>query len=123
MKSTFKVQKLELHGRFYINKALQENFNITSGDLVSIYREKDYIVIKKIRKSCMFCNKETDLKDFKGNHICKNCINSIKNEETEKCLFCGKHTDDLNNLFGGYICDKCVKGIVDKLKNEIEQGI
>jgi AbrB family transcriptional regulator, transcriptional pleiotropic regulator of transition state genes len=77
MKSTGIVRKIDLLGRVVLPMELRRTLGINITDPVEIYVEGEYIILKKYSPACMFCDNSSDMIEFKGKKICKNCLNDI----------------------------------------------
>ena len=79
MKSLGIIRKIDELGRIVLPKELRDNFNLSQGDSLEIYTDKDStIVLKKHSPSCIFCGSESYLKEYKGNLICRQCIDDLR---------------------------------------------
>ena len=78
MKATGIVRPLDKLGRIVLPKELRTVFDIDNEDSVEIYVEDDKIILKKYTPSCFFCH-STDVVEYKGKHICKKCLEELKN--------------------------------------------
>ena len=78
MKSTGIVRKIDELGRILHPIELRTTLDIDGKDAVEIYVDKDTIILKKFRSSCVFCNSGEDVIDFKGKYVCPECLAQIK---------------------------------------------
>ena len=78
MKSTGITRKVDELGRVVIPIELRRSLGIAIRDSLEIYVEGQFIVLKKHENSCIFCGSETDIKEFKGKNVCKNCETELK---------------------------------------------
>ena len=78
VKSSGIVRKVGELGRIVIQVGHRKKLNIKDNmDLVEIFNEGDMIIIKKYEPSCMFCNEDNELIEFKDRKICKKCLAEI----------------------------------------------
>ncbi len=78
MKSTGIVRKIDELGRIVLPIELRRTLDIAEKDAVEIYVDKDTIILKKYKSSCVFCNNAEDVVDFKGKCVCPECLAQIK---------------------------------------------
>ncbi|MBE6839532.1 MAG: AbrB/MazE/SpoVT family DNA-binding domain-containing protein [Ruminococcus sp.] len=78
MKSTGIVRKIDELGRIVLPIELRRTLDIAEKDAVEIYVDKDTIILKKYKSSCVFCNSGEDIVEFKGKCVCPECLAQIK---------------------------------------------
>ncbi|MGN1304391.1 MAG: AbrB/MazE/SpoVT family DNA-binding domain-containing protein [Oscillospiraceae bacterium] len=78
MKATGITRKIDELGRIVLPIELRRGLEISEKDALEIYVEEDCIILKKFRKSCLFCGNEENIVDFKGKNICSECIAQLK---------------------------------------------
>lgn len=81
MKETGISRALDSLGRVVIPVELRRQFDISENEKIEFYIEDDKIIMKKVIKSCVFCNDTNDLVFFRDKHICPSCLNSLKKLE------------------------------------------
>ena len=75
MKSTGMVRKIDELGRIVIPKEIRRTFGIQDNiDAMEIFIEKDTIILRKYSPTCSFCQQASNLKEFKGQNLCDECI-------------------------------------------------
>ena len=80
MKSTGIVRKIDSLGRIVLPKELRRIFDITDDeDVLEIFVEGNTIVLKKYEPSCIFCNEVSDVINFRGRNVCRECIGKMTN--------------------------------------------
>ena len=77
MKSTGMFRKVDELGRVVIPIEIRNQFNIMEKDPIEIHVEGSSIILKKIEKTCTFCNNSEDLLSFNEKLICKECQEKI----------------------------------------------
>lgn len=77
MKSTGIVRPVDTLNRFVIPKELCKTFDIKPKDSLEIYTEDNKIILKKYQPSCIFCSEASDIVEFDGRPICRNCAEKI----------------------------------------------
>ena len=78
MKATGIVRKIDSLGRIVIPKELRRVFDIKDGeDVLEIFVEGNTIVLKKYEPACIFCNEVTDVINYNGRNICRECTKKI----------------------------------------------
>ena len=79
MKATGIVRKLDQLGRIVIPKELRTTLDLNETDPIEIFVEGNDIILRKYQPACIFCNDATDIIQFGGKNICKNCLAKMKN--------------------------------------------
>ena len=75
MKSTGMVRGIDKMGRVVLPT---ETRKLVAGkSAVEIYTDDDSIVLKKYVPACIFCDSVDDIVEYKGNKICKQCIEKL----------------------------------------------
>lgn len=77
MKSTGMFRKVDELGRVVIPIEIRNQFNIMEKDPIEIYVEGSKIILKKIEKTCTFCNNSENLLSFNDKLICEECKEKI----------------------------------------------
>lgn len=78
MKATGIVRKIDSLGRIVIPKELRRVFDIKDDDdVLEIFVEGNTIVLKKYEPACIFCNEVTDVINYNGRNICRECAKKI----------------------------------------------
>ncbi len=77
MKSTGIVRKVDALGRVVLPIELRRVLEIEEKDSIEIYVDANSIVLKKYNPTCIFCNSQEEVVDFKEKKICKNCLKEI----------------------------------------------
>jgi transcriptional pleiotropic regulator of transition state genes len=78
MKSTGIVRKVDELGRIVLPIELRRTLDIDIKDSLEIYVDNSSIILKKYEPACIFCGDATEITNFKGKNICKNCMNEMK---------------------------------------------
>lgn len=78
MKSTGIVRKMDNLGRIVIPIELRRTLEIAERDPVEIYVEDDRIILKKYEPACVFCADASNVINYRGKNICKNCLEQLK---------------------------------------------
>ena len=77
MKSTGIVRKVDELGRIVLPIELRRTLDIEEKDSLEIYVDGSSIVLRKYQPACVFCDDATDVVNFKGKIICKNCLKEL----------------------------------------------
>lgn len=83
IKSTGIVRKVDELGRIVLPVELRRTLDINEKDDIEIYVDGSAIILKKYRPSCVFCNGEKNIIQFKGKNICPRCMKALKNLEIQ----------------------------------------
>lgn len=78
------IREVDSVGRIVIPMQLRKEFNIVEqGSKVELISDGKQIILKKAADCCAFCKSESDLSEFEGNYLCKNCLDKIKTSLSE----------------------------------------
>ena len=78
MKSTGIVRKVDELGRIVLPIEMRRTLDIEEKDALEIYVEGSYVILKKYKPSCIFCDTTKDIVVFKGKNICPKCLKELK---------------------------------------------
>ncbi|MCQ2514331.1 MAG: AbrB/MazE/SpoVT family DNA-binding domain-containing protein [Ruminococcus sp.] len=70
-------KEIDKAGRLVISKDIRNHLNIHENDILLIEADDHQIIIKKAQNSCIFCNSNDNLTEFKGKFICQKCKSEI----------------------------------------------
>ena len=79
MKSTGIVRKVDELGRIVLPIELRRTLDIAEKDSLEIYVEGTSVILKKYKPSCIFCDSNKDVVQFKGKNVCPKCLKELKN--------------------------------------------
>ncbi len=77
MKSTGIVRKIDDLGRIVLPIELRKKMGIGQRDSIEIYVDGDSVILKKYETQCIFCGSKKDISEYKGKHVCKECIKNL----------------------------------------------
>lgn len=72
------ITHIDKLGRIRLPRDMRMKLSINLKDKVEIFKTEDNIAIKKYLPLCCICNKSLNEITFKGNNLCRRCINKIK---------------------------------------------
>ena len=78
MKSTGIVRKVDELGRIVLPKELRQTLHISDRDPIEIFVDNSSIILQKYEPACMFCNSTSNMVQYKGRNICKDCLVAIE---------------------------------------------
>ena len=78
MKSTGIVRKVDELGRIVLPIEMRRTLDIGEKDALEIYVEGSYVILKKYKPSCDFCDATKDITVFTGNNISPTCLKELK---------------------------------------------
>ncbi len=78
MKQTGIVRQLDKLGRIVLPMELRRVFEIDHEDYLEIYVEDGRIILEKYQPNCIFCQSKEDVVAVKSKHICKKCLEEMK---------------------------------------------
>ena len=77
MKSLGMVREIDKLGRLVLPIEIRRALDISAGDGIEMFSEKDTIILRKYAPSCIFCGEAGDIIEYKGKKICKECAREI----------------------------------------------
>lgn len=80
MKSTGIVRKVDELGRIVLPIELRRTMNIGIKDSLEIYIEGNQIILQKYEPACIFCNNASDIINYHGKNICRDCVREMEKE-------------------------------------------
>jgi len=66
-------------GRIVIPAPIRKMYGLEKGDAIELFTDEDEIILRKYKPSCIFCGNVDDIEVFKGQKICKKCLQELKN--------------------------------------------
>ena len=78
MKSTGIVRKVDELGRIVLPIEMRRTLDIAEKDALEIYVEGSSVILKKYKPSCIFCDSNKDVVQFKGKNVCPKCLKDLK---------------------------------------------
>lgn len=84
MKSTGIVRKVDELGRIVLPIELRKVLNIEPRDSLEIFVDGGTVMLRKYEPQCIFCGNAKEVTPFKGRNVCKDCVNEISEEHSEK---------------------------------------
>ncbi len=80
MKALGTVRKVDELGRIVLPIETRKRLELSPGDGVEIFVEKDRVILKKYEPSCIFCGDADDVVTYKEKKICRKCLAELKTE-------------------------------------------
>ena len=77
MKSLGMVRKIDELGRIVLPIEIRRTLDISAGDGIEMFSDKDTVVLKKYAPACIFCSEADGVIEYKGKKICRDCIKGI----------------------------------------------
>ena len=77
MKSTGIVRKVDELGRIVLPIEMRRTLDIAEKDALEIYVEGNAVILKKYKPSCIFCDSNKDIVQFKGKNVCPKCLREL----------------------------------------------
>lgn len=81
MRFTGVIRPIDDLGRIVLPIELRKALHIEKKDLLEIFVDGSYIVLKKHQNSCILCGDINNLIEYKNQTICKTCIESLNNKK------------------------------------------
>ena len=77
MKSTGIVRKVDELGRIVLPIEMRRTLDIAEKDALEIYVEGASVILKKYKPSCIFCDSNKDVIQFKAKNVCPKCLREL----------------------------------------------
>ncbi|MGZ4480686.1 MAG: AbrB/MazE/SpoVT family DNA-binding domain-containing protein [Gaiellales bacterium] len=71
------VRHVDELGRIVIPVEIRKRFGIKMRDPLEITVRGDSVVLTKPRDTCVFCNGNRGLTEFRGRRVCGDCVNAL----------------------------------------------
>ena len=81
MKSLGIVRKIDELGRLVLPIETRKRLDISAGDGVEIFVERDRVILKKYEPACIFCGEVDDVVNYSDKKICRRCLEELKKAE------------------------------------------
>ena len=84
MKSTGIIRNIDELGRIVIPKEIRKQLDIKDGEdsLQMQFNDLGELVLKKYKSGCIFCSGSSFLVSYKGNLVCRSCIENLNQSDT-----------------------------------------
>ena len=79
VKNTGNVRRIDSLGRIVIPKEIRTTLRIKTKNSLEIFVSNDAIMLRKYAPSCVFCEENDGLIEYKGSKICRKCREEIRN--------------------------------------------
>ncbi len=73
MKETGIIRRVDDLGRVVVPSELRRVFGINAGDALDVSVDGDAIVLRKVNRTCVFCDGLTGLRLHRGRAVCAAC--------------------------------------------------
>ncbi len=80
MKATGIARPVDPLGRVVIPVELRRSLGIKTDDLLEVFVEGEYIMLKKNDPACVICGSTENVTEVRGKNVCEACIEEIKNK-------------------------------------------
>lgn len=77
LKPVGNICKVDRLGRIVIPVNVRKMFDLSEGSPLELLVDDDKIVFRKYLPNCTFCGTTDNLTEFKGNHICADCLDEL----------------------------------------------
>ncbi|GED14990.1 AbrB/MazE/SpoVT family DNA-binding domain-containing protein [Aneurinibacillus migulanus] len=77
MKTIGIIRNLDMLGRIVLPSELRHTLGIVEKDGLEIFVDKECIVLRKYKPTCIFCNSVSDVTEYKGKKICASCFDDM----------------------------------------------
>ena len=81
MRSLGIVRKIDELGRIVLPIETRKRLDISAGDGVEIFVERDGVILKKYEPACIFCGEVDDVVNYSDKKICRRCLEELKKAE------------------------------------------
>ena len=79
MRATGIARPVDPLGRVVIPVELRRSLDIKTDDLMEVFLDGEYIMLKKVEPKCIFCGGTEDIVSVREKCVCKACIEEMKN--------------------------------------------
>lgn len=73
-------REIDKAGRIVISKDIRNHLNLMPGDMLLINADDNCIYIKKAESKCVFCNSQSELREYMDKHVCASCLRKLNVE-------------------------------------------
>lgn len=78
MRSLGMVRKIDELGRIVLPIETRRLMDLSPGDGVEIFSEKDRVILQKYAPACIFCGEAEDVIIYKNKRVCHTCAAELK---------------------------------------------
>lgn len=78
MKSTGITRPVDPLGRVVLPVELRRSLGIKTDDLLEVFVEGEYIMLRKNDPKCIFCGSGEDVVSVKDKNVCRKCLEEMK---------------------------------------------
>lgn len=78
MRSLGIVRKIDELGRIVLPIETRKRLDISAGDGVEIFVERDRVILKKYEPACIFCGDAKNIVTYKSRNVCAACVKAMK---------------------------------------------
>ena len=71
-------RKVDHLGRVVVPVEFRRALGLREGDEVAVALEGNRLVLAKVTPACTFCGAATELRPFKGRHVCQACAAELR---------------------------------------------
>lgn len=80
MKAIGYVRQIDKLGRLVLPSDIRKALELHNGeDSVEFFMDKDSVIIRKYRSTCIFCKSDENLLTYKEQAVCRRCMEELKN--------------------------------------------
>lgn len=72
------ARRIDHLGRIVIPAEYRKVFGIENGDLLDMTIGGDAVIVRRLERSCVFCQSLDDLGMFKGKLVCHSCHSALR---------------------------------------------
>ena len=78
------VRRVDHLGRIVIPKEIRKQLDIKDGEdsLQMQFNDSGELILKKYKSGCIFCGGASFLVSYKGNLVCRSCIENLNQSDT-----------------------------------------
>lgn len=78
MRNTGVRKTIDDLGRIVLPKEIRKSLGLEIRSTVELYVDGENLIIQKTKRSCVFCDSEDNLTEYKGRAICACCKDELK---------------------------------------------
>ena len=69
-------------GKVFLPEEVLDKMQLDFYDSVELFVHQDHLLMRKIKKSCVFCKNSQGTVSYKGKYICRHCLLEMEEQRT-----------------------------------------
>jgi transcriptional pleiotropic regulator of transition state genes len=76
------TRRIDQLGRVVVPAEFRRTMGIREGDLLEVTSEDGRLILRKVARECALCGRADDLIDLHAKHLCRDCVQEIREPES-----------------------------------------